>query len=165
MEAEHSLTMVRPRLADEPASTRPRRFSRRRIGQFSLRGLLLLLTVCGVVLGIAAQRARSERTARETILALDGRIEIEARPYASLLAKLGVPTEYASDAVHVSLWCEDVTEAMPALQGLRGLRTVQVEFDAWRLEDRDLKGALATLEAKLPSVAIEVWDVTPTACE
>jgi len=164
MEGEHSLTMVRPRLADEPASSRPSRFSRRRIGQFSLRGLLLLLTACGVVLGIAAQRARSEREAREAILALDGRIEVEARPYASLLAQLGVPVEYGSNSVHVSLSCENVAEALPALQSMRALRTVEVKFDAWENEEVLLNDALADLKAKLPGVWIEVWDVTVTGC-
>jgi len=163
MDWEHSLTMVRPRLAEEPASTRPSRYSRRRIGQFSLRGLLLLLTACGVALGIAAQRARGERTARETILVLNGRIEVESRPYASLLAKLGVPTEYGSDAVHVSLWCEDIAEALPALQSLRALRTVEVQFDAWH-EDEVLRSILATLKAECPSAEIRICDVSSTSC-
>lgn len=82
--------------------------SRRRRYQFSLRSLLIVITGCALLLGLAAHHERKQRTALVAVRALGGRVFYNFDAPAWLNQRLG--DDWFSSVVAVDLAFTDVTD-------------------------------------------------------
>lgn len=142
--------------------------TRRRWFQFSLRGLLALLTVLAIWLGIVVKRNRDEQQVVKTIEVAGGRIQydwqsIERDPFPADPAPIGpvwlrraVEDDYFQSAESVSFLNGSIDKSqiialVPALQRLRGLKRISIPPDMSEAEKTKLRAALPNCEIWFPT--------------
>jgi hypothetical protein len=121
--------------------------TRRRWLQFSLRGLIALLTVFAIWLGVVVNRAREQREAVKAIESLGGVVlydwQIEFYYTDRFNERPLLGDDFFHDAEFVQLLPEsDVYKAIPYLKRLRGLRKLVVHPSLPAKAESELTAAL-----------------------
>jgi hypothetical protein len=160
--------------------------SRRRWLQFSLKGLLVVVTLFAVFLGIYCERARRQLAIREGLDVMSTEIffesEFDGTPWSNyrnqgmITGKSPLPSrlpwlrklvgpDYVDTIVAVVVGTDDIDGVIPLLKNLPGLRTVYLRTSSFEPPTEDASKAidsvLKKLRRELPHVELQCTGTPP----